>query len=158
MHLLKLTTLSSLLFLGACSSTSSVRGDYADLTPEMVTPLNINSSRVVWAGQIKNVVNHEGSTCFVAVSYKKDPANRPMVNRSGDGPRFIACQKYEYPNKDLINRLVTVTGPIVSLSSDEQGLVYYPIVKIDDLKLWGMAEIPAMDIPVGFYSPGVNVR
>ncbi|WP_395373598.1 Slp family lipoprotein [Marinicella sp. W31] len=158
MHLLKLSALSSLLLLGACSSNSSLRGDYADLSPEMVTPLNINTSRVVWAGQVKNIVNHEGSTCFVAVSYKKDPANRPMMNSSGDGPRFIACKKYEYPNKDLVNRLVTVSGPIISLSSDEKGLVYYPIVKIDDLKLWNTPDGSAMNLPVGFNSPGVNVR
>ena len=157
MHLLKVSLLASTLVLGACSSTSSYRSDYANVTPEMITPEHINQGPVKWSGLIRNTVNHNGNTCFVVVKYKTDSANRPMPTNSGDGPRFFACKKEHIAPKDLNYRLVTVTGPVVSLNSDEQGLVNYPIVKIDDLHLWSWAQVPGVTHPPGFSNPSANV-
>jgi len=106
---------------------------------------------------IRNTVNHNGNTCFVVVKYKTDSANRPMPTPSWDGPRFFACKAEVIAPRDLNRKLVTVTGPVVSMNTDEQGLVHYPIVKVDDLHIWKWPQIPGVSYPVGFSNPGANV-
>jgi len=159
------------LLLAGCAATpeSKTLAGKPDVTPEGVAA-NIGEYRarvVEWGCVILGATNLRERTELKVLAYPLDRDGRPETDRSALG-RFIAVNKGYLETADYAaGRRVTLSGRVMDVREGRVGEADYrfPVVSVDDLRLWpkkeaGGAVRPRIHFGIGVGSggrPGVGI-
>lgn len=141
-----LLALSAVLALGlaGCATTSSpLRGDYADVSPHQAMQQDSTGAVVRWGGRIIRTEPMSDHTCFEMLSTRLDGSGRPYWAADDTRGRFIACRAGFYDPALFDNtREVTFTGRIEGYENRKIGEYDYrfPRLAADVVYLWPVRE------------------
>jgi outer membrane lipoprotein len=133
------------VLLSACATTPApLRGEYSDLTPEMVqsSASPQTGEEVRWGGIIAEVVPGKEQTCLTVLSRPLDSSGRPMEGDQTMG-RFLACSKgFVDPAVYAPQREITVVGTVEGTEVRKIGEYpyRYPKVAVSTIYLWPKRE------------------
>lgn len=134
-----LTLLAAALLVGCASAPQSLRGEFAQVTPEQIAASGqAAAQRVRWGGTILSLRNSEQNSCFEVLSRPLRGNARPQAGDEAQG-RFLACfAGFKDPKVFAPGRDVTVIGSIESIEpvKVDEFEYRYPKLAGSDVYLW----------------------
>lgn len=138
--LLRVSAVSALLAVAACSTPEPLRGEFAPVSAKdaALSGGAATAQPVRWGGTLLSMSNKDDSSCFEVLSRPLDDSGRPKRTDQDLG-RFIACAPgFKDPEVYKTGRLVTMVGTLGGIEERKVGeFPYrYPKLTASSIHLW----------------------